>query len=149
MTVKKRAAILFVTAEAVEDAFYDALASGDLEKVMALWAPDEDTLCVHPGGRRLIGLAEIRASYDEILRDGPLNIRPTGRRTFQSGALAVHHVIERVRVAGPQASQDVHLSCTNVYTKGPLGWQILMHHASPGGVVEAVPHHDHPPQILH
>ena len=51
----------------VEQQFYAALRSADLEALMALWADDDDIVCVHPGGQRVIGpQAEIgRASCRE------------------------------------------------------------------------------------
>ena len=50
------------SAAEVEAAFYDALNRADLEALMALWADDEEIVCIHPGGARLIGHAAIRAS---------------------------------------------------------------------------------------
>ncbi|WP_442786621.1 nuclear transport factor 2 family protein [Hydrogenophaga sp. NFH-34] len=39
------------TPDEVEHAFYEALQHGDLERVMACWADEDDVVCVHPGGR--------------------------------------------------------------------------------------------------
>ncbi|MCX7273964.1 MAG: nuclear transport factor 2 family protein, partial [Burkholderiales bacterium] len=50
-----RRAAVFATAEAAEEAFYDAMQRGDAIAMMALWADDEDVACVHPNGPRLIG----------------------------------------------------------------------------------------------
>ena len=40
---------LLSSAEDVENAFYDAIARADLESLMALWAEDEEIVCIHPG----------------------------------------------------------------------------------------------------
>ena len=45
-----------------EARFYEALQAGDLDKLMAVWADDDEVVCVHPGGERVIGPAAIRAS---------------------------------------------------------------------------------------
>jgi ketosteroid isomerase-like protein len=62
----KRLKELNGSAAEVEAAFYDALHRADLEALMALWA-DEEIVCIHPGGVRLIGHAAIRASWETIL----------------------------------------------------------------------------------
>ena len=54
------------TAEDTEHAFYDAIARADLESLMALWADDEEIVCVHPGAPRLHGHAAIRESWEMI-----------------------------------------------------------------------------------
>ena len=41
------------TAQDAENAFYEALEHGDLEGMMAVWAEDEEIICVHPTGPRL------------------------------------------------------------------------------------------------
>jgi len=37
---------------------------------------------------------------------------------------------------------------TNIYIKGSVGWQLLVHHAAPGADGER-PNHDAPPGKLH
>lgn len=143
-----RATTLYASAEAAEDAFYDALERADIDALMALWADDEDAICVHPSGARLVGLPAIRAGYDEILRGGGLTIRVADRRTYQSGAISVHNVIEQVVVTARGGPAIVRISATNIYIKGPLGWQLLVHHATSGGG-QSEPTEEQPPAVLH
>jgi ketosteroid isomerase-like protein len=143
-----RATVLYASAEAAEDAFYDALERGDLDSLMSLWTDDADAVCVHPSGSRLVGLPAIRAGYDEILREGGLTIRVADRRTFQSGTISVHNVIEQVVVRSRGGPTVVRIAATNVYAKGPLGWQLLVHHATSGGG-GAEPADEPPPAVLH
>ena len=49
-----------LSAEAVEEAFYDALRRGDFAAMMAVWADDEDVICVHPSGSRHVGIEAVR-----------------------------------------------------------------------------------------
>ena len=44
----KRLKELNGSAAEVEAAFYDALHRADLEALMALWADDEEIVCIHP-----------------------------------------------------------------------------------------------------
>ena len=43
---------------------------------MAVWAEDEEIVCVHPTGPRLAGLAEVRASWERIFAGGDGHARP-------------------------------------------------------------------------
>jgi ketosteroid isomerase-like protein len=127
---------LFASAEAVEEAFYEALERADVDAVMALWSEDEEPVCIHPSGPRLIGLTAIRQSWEQILEQGPVHIRPIDLHIVQSGAISVHNMIEQIVVHGTESTQMMQVSTTNVYVKGPLGWQMVIHHA--GSPVETI-----------
>ncbi|NIC39466.1 nuclear transport factor 2 family protein, partial [Aquabacterium sp. A08] len=47
----------------VELAFYEALQQGDVAALMDCWTDDEEPVCVHPGGPRLLGAPAIRESF--------------------------------------------------------------------------------------
>jgi ketosteroid isomerase-like protein len=121
------------SAAEVEAAFYDALNRADLEALMALWADDEEIVCIHPGGPRLIGHAAIRASWSALLEHGGLQIRPSQLHETHNLMSSVHTVIEGVTAA---SGEPAHLIATNVYVKTPKGWRIVLHHVSvaPGPV---------------
>jgi len=139
----KRQKQLNGSAAEVEAAFYDALNRADLNALMALWADDEEIVCIHPGGARLIGHAAIRASWQTILEHGGLHILPTQLHETHNLMSSVHTVVEGVSAASGEAA---HLMATNVYVKTPRGWRIVLHHVSlaPGS---AQP--DMKAQILH
>lgn len=125
------------TPDEVEAAFYEALQTGDLEKLMACWADEDDIACIHPGGSRLIGVASIRASFDALFANGgSINTRPEQIRRIDSMSSAVHHVVERVEVLSNEGLTHAHVLATNVYFKTPLGWKLVLHHASPGIIGE-------------
>jgi ketosteroid isomerase-like protein len=126
------------TVEEIEAAFYDALSHADLNAVMALWADDEEIVCVHPGAPRLIGHAAIRASFEVIFERGGLHIRPVQLHAVHNVMTAVHNLIEDVR-QGPQEGEARHILATNVYLKTPHGWRMVMRHASvaPGTMPES------------
>ncbi|HEX2605269.1 MAG TPA: nuclear transport factor 2 family protein [Oxalicibacterium sp.] len=119
----------FGTADDTELAFYDAIARADLDALMALWAEDEEIVCIHPDGTRLIGYAAIRASWAEIFTRGGVHIRPSQLHASQNVMSAVHNLVESVSL--PEGRErDIHILATNVYVKTPLGWRIVVHHAS-------------------
>jgi uncharacterized protein (TIGR02246 family) len=117
------------TANQTEAAFYDALSRADIEAMMALWADDEDIVCIHPGAPRLVGHAAIRASFEAIFERGSVQIRPQQLHATHNLMTAVHNIIEEVKSKSTEA-QEVHILCTNVYIKTPHGWRIALHHAS-------------------
>ena len=69
-------AVLLSTPDDVEAQFYEALLHGDIERLMAVWADDEEIVCIHPGGARVIGAAAIRASFEAVFAGGGLRLRP-------------------------------------------------------------------------
>lgn len=112
---------------------------GDLERLMAVWSDDEEIACVHPGGPRVVGPGAVRASFEAMFtQGGGVQIRLEGVRRFQTGSVAVHHVVERLQAmtgAGPRSAWVV---ATNVYVKAPQGWRMVLHHASPGSDDEMI-----------
>jgi ketosteroid isomerase-like protein len=124
---------LHATAEAAERAFYAAMADGDLDRMMALWADDDAAVCNHPGGPRLIGREAIRDSFREIFSGGGVEIATAGVHAWSSPDVAVHSLIERIAVDARGGSELVEVIATNVFVRLGGGWRILVHHA---GVTE-------------
>lgn len=123
------------TPEETEAAFYEAISRADIDAVMALWADEDDIVCIHPGAPRLVGHAAIRAAWESIFEQGGVHIRPVQLHVTQNMLTSVHSIIEEVhRTTSRQ--RDIHILATNVYVKTPLGWRIVTHHASvvPGEV---------------
>jgi ketosteroid isomerase-like protein len=128
---------LLATPDDCEAQFYEALQQADLERLMALWADEDDIACIHPGGLRLVGAAVIRASFAEIFAHGAIDCQPAEVRRVLLGQVAVHTLTEQVRVATSEGQQLGHVLASNVYVQTPLGWRLVLHHASPGMVNDA------------
>lgn len=128
-------AALLASADDVEAQFYEALQQGDLQRLMAVWADDDEVVCVHPGGARVVGSAAIRGSFEAILSGGGVPAMPEQVHRLQALGLAVHHLVERVRVpAAPgRPASEAFVLATNVYVHTAQGWRMVAHHASPGG----------------
>ena len=133
MVRRPPAAVLLSTPDDVEAQFYEALQMGDIERLMAVWADDEEVVCVHPGGARVIGAAAIRASFESVFTNGGLRLRPEQMHRLQQPGFALHHLVERLDVATEEGAQTAWVLATNVYVKTTLGWRLAAHHASPGG----------------
>ncbi len=114
----------------VEDAFYAAFEAADLDAMMRLWADDETISCVHPGGNRLVGLADIRESWRQIFGSTMrLRFHLAERRTLTDENIAVHCVQEEIEVSGQQELRAI-VAATNIYVLTDDGWRIWLHHAS-------------------
>lgn len=123
--------LIYPNSQACEAAFYSAFESADLATMMAVWAEDDDIVCVHPGGPRLSGIEAVRESWRQIFVGGPgLRIRlgePLITSTMQT---AIHTVHENLSVAGDRRPR-LPMIATNVYLRTQWGWRLQLHHASP------------------
>jgi len=129
---KAPAAMLMASAEDAEAQFYEALRDGDIERVMAIWADDDEVVCVHPGGARVVGPLAVRAAFEAIFASGSLVVHPEHVRRVQHMGCAVHSVLERIDVITPEGPRSGWVLATNVYVKTTQGWRMVAHHASPG-----------------
>ncbi len=118
------------TPDDTEHAFYEAVQQGDVERLMACWADEDDIVCVHPGGPRVVGHAAVRASFDQLLANGGLNITPQQLRRLDAAGCSVHSVVERVEAMGHDGPVLAWVQATNVYAKTAQGWRLVAHHAS-------------------
>ena len=116
----------------IEAQFYEALQQGDIDKLMAAWSDDDEIVCVHPGGPRVVGPAAIRATFEGMFANGVVNALPEKVRRLLLPASAVHSVLERVQVMTQEGPQSAWVIATNVYVQGARGWRLVAHHASPG-----------------
>ncbi|MFC5474626.1 YybH family protein [Paraherbaspirillum soli] len=124
-----RAKLMHGSAEETEAAFYDALGRADIEAMMALWADDEDIVCVHPNSPRLVGHAAIRAAFETLFERGGVHIRTRQLHATHNMSTSIHNLIEEIHQAG-DPPQEMHILTTNVYLKTPRGWCLVLHHAS-------------------
>ena len=135
-------------ADDIETAFYEAMQAGDIEKLMACWADEDDIVCVHPGGPRLVGAVTIRASFDALFSSGSVRARAEKVRRVEAMSASIHSVLERVDVMTGDGPQQAFVIATNVYHKTAQGWRMVAHHASPATPREMQEVTDVPP-VLH
>src|SRR3954447_26571740 len=100
-------------ADDVEAAFYEALQNADIEKMMACWADEDEIVCVHPGGPRMVGAAAIRATFETMFNSGSIRAWPQQTRKTQAMGSAVHNLLERVEVMSPKGPIVAWVIATN------------------------------------
>ena len=138
---------IFPTPQDAETAFYEALERADLELMMAVWAEDEEILCVHPGGVRLTGQDQVRNSWRQILAGGArARVHLTQQVAISGPMVAVHSVHENFSVPGEKRALQA-VVATNVYLRTAAGWRMIVHHGSPAPGQAEPPREA--PKILH
>ena len=127
---------IYATPEDVETAFYEAIQTNQLDALMSVWSDDEEVVCVHPNGQRMVGHAAIRESWRAILASGRrLHIGTSRSVRWTSMLMSVHNVIEHITIDGDQPGETAEggtltLAATNVMLRGANGWRMLSHHSS-------------------
>ena len=136
---------IFATPQDAETAFYEALERCDLDAMMAVWAEDEEVVCIHPGGPRLVGYSTIRDAWQRVFANGAkLRVRVSQQTTVSTPFAMVSTLLEHFATLDDK-NVSAPVAATNVYVRGALGWRMIAHHASPvppNSVGEA-------PRILH
>jgi ketosteroid isomerase-like protein len=99
---------------------------------MACWGDEDDIVCVHPGGARLVGPAAIRATFDAMFSNGTIRAQAIKVRKVETMSASVHSVLERIEVLTEEGPRHAYVIATNVYHKTAQGWRMVAHHASPG-----------------
>ena len=133
----------------VEQQFYEALRRAQIDVLMALWADEDDALCIHPGGPRMVGSVAIRASFEAVFaHNGGLPIHAEKIHRVHTASVAVHSVLEHLELPTPEGTQSAWVMATNIYVPTPKGWRLVAHHASQADSQDI---HEHPslPTVLH
>ncbi|MGH8764076.1 MAG: YybH family protein [Burkholderiales bacterium] len=140
---------IFPTAQDAQNAFYEALERADLEGMMAVWSEDEEIICVHPGGQRLAGQAQVRDIWRQMFAGGPNMRVQVAQQIVAAGMMVeVHSLHEVITVTGEQRPRPP-VVATNVYLRTAAGWRMIAHHASPAPGATAPEAAPAGPKILH
>ena len=135
-------------ADEIETQFYDALRAGDIDKLMLCWADEDEIVCVHPGGSRMVGMGAIRSAFDAMFSNGTIRATPLRVRKIEALSSSVHSVIEKIEVMTQEGPREAYVIATNIYHRGAQGWRMVAHHASPGTAREMQEISD-APVVLH
>ena len=128
---KVRTPTIFTTPQDAAAAFYRAFEAKDIDAMMAAWAEDEDIVCVHPGGPRLVGFDAVRLGWEQIFTgETKLLFRLDEIVVLETVGMALQSAIEQVTVGDNPTPRGTAIA-TNVFLRTPSGWRIVLHHASP------------------
>lgn len=136
--------LLYETPDEAERAFYTAFEQGDLEAMMQVWDEDDEIVCIHPMGPCLRGPQAVGQSWQEIFEAGqPMRFEVRQRQFTRNETLSIHCVTEHIAHGARLQNRSV-VVATNIYKKTPLGWRMIVHHASPGSEDEQQSEDDNP-----
>lgn len=129
---------------AANRAFYDALETGDIDLMGAVWAED-GCVCVHPSTAPIHGRAAVLRSLTLIMANTSyIQFFITDVEVSRSGDRAVVSCTENILTSGPEsetadaasgeASGEALLSARatalNVFQRRDGGWRMWVHHAT-------------------
>jgi ketosteroid isomerase-like protein len=124
--------------ETVNQEFYAAIESADLDKMTEIWAEDtadDQVSCVHPGWTLLTGRSEVLRSWALIMANTTyIQFVLTDVNTTVLGDVAVLTCVENILTAGEEGEASFaagKVVASNVYLRTPQGWRLWMHHGSP------------------
>lgn len=121
----------FATAQAAEDAFYDALEERDADLMARVWDDSPDVACMLPMQPIVHGV-QVRNMMRDLLRSKvPLDIKVTHIRWVELGDVAIHYLEEHNNAARtPTNAPGIY--ATNVFRRrGEAGWSMILHQNSP------------------
>jgi len=128
---KARAPTIFTSPQDAALAFYQAFEAKDVDAMMATWAEDEDIVCIHPGGPRLVGYEAVRIGWEQLFAgETKLSFRLDEIVVIETVGLAMQSAVEHVTIGNDPKPRGAAIA-TNVYLRTPSGWRIVVHHASP------------------
>jgi hypothetical protein len=135
----------FATPQEAEAAFYEARARGDIDAMMAVWGDEDDIICALAGCPRASGFEAVRDAWRRVFAGTRVDVRVINAQTMQGVLQSIHSLNEQCSAAGDRASRPL-LIVTNVYLRGPLGWHMVLHHASAAPAAQETAG---PPKVLH
>lgn len=115
---------------AANQAFYDAFETRSVGAMDEVWEHGDDVICVHPGWRALIGWADVRRSWINLLaNEEHLQFILTEAEVLRRGEMAIVRGYENILLRGtPQGS----VSVLNIFARQADGsWRMVAHHAAP------------------
>ena len=126
--------------------FYLALESLDLEAMEKVWLHHDLVRCVHPGWPMLSGWESVRESWEEIFRNTESMLVTTRDVSLNiEGAVAWITCTERATWKRADRSETALVQATNLYLRREGEWKMVLHHASP----LALPGYTPPSETVH
>ena len=120
----------FPTPQDAEKAFYEAFEACSLNAMMAIWAEDEEILCIHPTGSRLCGYNAIKEGWQQIFESGvQLRFHLLNQQFLRGMSLSVQSVMEHIFVGEENAPRPP-IIATHVFMLTASGWRMVVRHAS-------------------
>jgi ketosteroid isomerase-like protein len=120
----------FETPQDAEDAYYDALESGDAESMAGVWDRADDIACLLPMTPLAVG-PQVQRLWQAIFEQGARFDLHVRHLTWIEGEQIAIHLVEERSPTGREGQPIQPIYATNIYRRGPDGWSLLLHQNSP------------------
>lgn len=123
--------LVFASAEEVEQHFYEAIRRCDVEALTQAWADDEDIICIHREGKRLLGTKQVHNSWRDILTQNcKFSVELKDKRVINCGMTVIHVMLEKITQTTAEGIIESVCHATNIFQKDSRGWHLIMHMAT-------------------
>ena len=116
----------------VNERFYTALGTRNLELMDTVWVKDSRAGCVHPGWIMLCGWQAIRQSWENVFdpRD-QVDIKLSKITVEIKGDIAWVTCVQQLTYINRNPIVINVSQSTNIFERHNSGWLMILHHASP------------------
>ena len=123
---------------AANEAFYNAVESGDIDLLRAVWTRGPDAVCVHPGAGPIHGTGPVLRSWSLIMANTEyIQFFLTDVDVTVTGDVAAVTCTENILTADQGAAAGAFAGgkaqALNVFTRSTDGWRLWIHQAAPVG----------------
>ena len=116
----------------VNDIFYRALGTRDLELMKTIWVLEERAGCVHPGWTILRGWENIYQSWENIFDpEDQVDINLSAVKILINKNMAWLTCVQEMVYIKREPSMFNLSQSTNIFEKRDGRWLMVVHHASP------------------
>ena len=123
---------IYATPQDAEDAYYDALEAGDLQRLLGVWADSEDICCLLPMYPLIQGRAGVKEVFSHLFSQGQgVELSINHLNWIQTAEIAIHHIEEAVQNPPEGAPPPPPFYATNIYRKVGDGWRLISHQNAP------------------
>ena len=116
----------------VNETFYKALGTRNLELMDQVWVKDSRAGCVHPDWIMISGWQAIRQSWENVFDpNDQVDIRLSSITVEIKGEVAWVTCIQQLIYINRDPIGINMSQSTNIFERHDSGWRMILHHASP------------------
>ena len=116
----------------VNEMFYKALGTRNLELMDQVWVKDSRAGCVHPGWIMINGWQAVRQSWENVFDpNDQVDIRLSSITVEIKGEVAWVTCIQQLIYINRDPIGINMSQSTNIFERHDSGWLMILHHASP------------------
>ncbi len=120
--------IAFTDSLQVEESFYQAFQSCNIELMKDVWDQTDEVICIHPSATRIYSYELIIASWKQIFAGQEAVSILVNEPVYKiKQDTAIHYVKEELYLGDSNVAS---ILATNIYQQTDHGWKMIAHHAS-------------------